>query len=258
MRCRSRGLLDATRCRGGGQAEARQCSSPGRLLRGFGASARELPLRVGATEAGASSISAAEDASSSDAAGADDSTGSFAAEVRSEETTGLSASATKVSTFAISRAKATITGSRLSEYRVYLFGTKTAKGRLTNSDTVSWHFVPHDTYRGVRCCTLKYMSKTMTVTEARAALPEVLDSVMRGEEVTITRHGQPVAVIVRPDALRTRRAGAAMEVATAVHELLDRSRSMPLESQPVLSATRADALIDHVRSARSADRSTPN
>jgi len=41
----------------------------------------------------------------------------------------------------------------------------------------------------------------MTVSEARAALPEVLNRVEAGEEVTITRHGRAVAVVVRPNAL---------------------------------------------------------
>jgi len=39
----------------------------------------------------------------------------------------------------------------------------------------------------------------MTVSEARAALPEVLTRVAAGEEITITRYGSPVAVVVRPD-----------------------------------------------------------
>lgn len=39
----------------------------------------------------------------------------------------------------------------------------------------------------------------MTVSEARAALPEVLNRVESGEEVTITRHGRPVAVVIRCD-----------------------------------------------------------
>lgn len=47
---------------------------------------------------------------------------------------------------------------------------------------------------------------TMTVSEARAALAGVLNRVLDGEEVTITRHGTPVAVVVRPDSLRVRRA----------------------------------------------------
>jgi antitoxin (DNA-binding transcriptional repressor) of toxin-antitoxin stability system len=39
----------------------------------------------------------------------------------------------------------------------------------------------------------------MTVSEARAALPEVLTRVAQGEAITITRFGSPVAVVVRPD-----------------------------------------------------------
>jgi prevent-host-death family protein len=46
---------------------------------------------------------------------------------------------------------------------------------------------------------------SITVSEARAALPELLSRVQDGEEITITRHGRPVAVLVRPDALRSRR-----------------------------------------------------
>jgi prevent-host-death family protein len=44
----------------------------------------------------------------------------------------------------------------------------------------------------------------MTVSEARAALPELLTRVEEGEEVTITRHGRAVAVLVRPDVRRAR------------------------------------------------------
>jgi antitoxin (DNA-binding transcriptional repressor) of toxin-antitoxin stability system len=39
----------------------------------------------------------------------------------------------------------------------------------------------------------------LTISEARAALPEVVTRAAEGEEITITRHGAPVAVMVRPD-----------------------------------------------------------
>jgi prevent-host-death family protein len=39
----------------------------------------------------------------------------------------------------------------------------------------------------------------MTASEARAALPDVLTRVAQGEEITITRYGSPVAVVVRAD-----------------------------------------------------------
>jgi plasmid stability protein len=44
----------------------------------------------------------------------------------------------------------------------------------------------------------------LTISEARAALPEVINRVVEGEEVTITRHGAPVAIVVRPDIVWSR------------------------------------------------------
>lgn len=51
----------------------------------------------------------------------------------------------------------------------------------------------------------------MTLTEARAALPEVLTRVAAGEEITITRHGRPVAVVVRPDIIWSQPAAAMLD-----------------------------------------------
>src|SRR4051812_29942581 len=82
---------------------------------------------------------------------------------------------------------------------------------------------------GVHRCTPRYnptMNRTtMTVSEARASLPHVLDRVAGGDEVTITRHGRPVAVLVRPDSLRARRAAAIFEAADEVAGLLERARA---------------------------------
>ncbi|MGH3170476.1 MAG: type II toxin-antitoxin system Phd/YefM family antitoxin [Trebonia sp.] len=44
----------------------------------------------------------------------------------------------------------------------------------------------------------------MTISEARAALPDVVNRVADGEEVTITRYGRPAAVLVRPDIVWSR------------------------------------------------------
>ncbi len=93
---------------------------------------------------------------------------------------------------------------------------------------------------------------TMTVSEARAALPELLDRVLAGEEVTITRHGRAVAVVVRPDAVRVRRADRAIADAERVRDLLDHARFTPLSDSPAVSAERARVLIDHVVAGRSA------
>jgi len=91
----------------------------------------------------------------------------------------------------------------------------------------------------------------VTVTQARAALLEVLDRVGAGEEVTLTRHGRPVAVIVRPDTLRSRRADSALADAATIRALLDRGRRSRLKTRPTLSADRADALVADVRDSRS-------
>jgi prevent-host-death family protein len=68
----------------------------------------------------------------------------------------------------------------------------------------------------------------MTVSEARAALPQLLDRVAAGEEITITRHGHAVATLVRPDALVSRRADAAYAAADRVRQLLARGRAADL------------------------------
>jgi antitoxin (DNA-binding transcriptional repressor) of toxin-antitoxin stability system len=103
----------------------------------------------------------------------------------------------------------------------------------------------------------------MTISEARAALPEVLDRVAGGEEVTITRHGRPVAVVIRPDILRSRRIGGALDDAERIHELLSEAAATPLpaETGPAaasspgaagLTAERAEELIAAIRAGRDA------
>jgi len=91
----------------------------------------------------------------------------------------------------------------------------------------------------------------MTVSEARAALPAILDRVTAGEEVTITRHGRPVAVVVRPDILRVRRADEALATAATVRAVLDRGRRERLRFRPELSEERAAVLAAEVRAGRS-------
>ena len=90
----------------------------------------------------------------------------------------------------------------------------------------------------------------MTVSEARAALPEILDRVLAGEEVTITRHGEAVAVVVRPDSLRARRADDALAAAQRIRELLAHGRATSLSPQPAITEQRAVSLVADVRAAR--------
>lgn len=91
---------------------------------------------------------------------------------------------------------------------------------------------------------------SLSVTAARAALPELLDRVQRGEEVTITRHGRPVAVVVRPDTLRSRRADRAFAGAAEVARLLGEPGRDSASVSPGLSAIRAEELVAGLRSDR--------
>ena len=92
----------------------------------------------------------------------------------------------------------------------------------------------------------------MNVSEARSALPDLLSRVEGGEEVTITRHGRPVAVLVRPDALRSRRAHAALDGAEAVHQLLAAAASAAPPEGAGLTEDRAEELITEIRAGRDA------
>jgi antitoxin (DNA-binding transcriptional repressor) of toxin-antitoxin stability system len=100
----------------------------------------------------------------------------------------------------------------------------------------------------VRSCTMVYMAR-LSVSEARAILPEVLDRVERGEEITITRHGRPAAVLLRPDAVRTRRGEAVIERAREVAALVSAGRERPLPA-PVVSGDHAREWAEAVRADR--------
>ena len=108
--------------------------------------------------------------------------------------------------------------------------------------------------QAVRNCTERYNRRmsTMSATEARAALPEILDRVLAGEEVTITRHGQPIAVVVRPDALKIRRADRALGDAERVRQLLEQGRATSLTDAPTLTEKQARDLAADVARSRSA------
>jgi prevent-host-death family protein len=95
------------------------------------------------------------------------------------------------------------------------------------------------------------MSDTLTVSEARASLPRIIERVQAGEEVTLTRHGEPVAVIVRPDALRSRRMATLQGDVERVREALEIGRRTPLPDRGVLSEERAEELIAYVKASRS-------
>lgn len=91
---------------------------------------------------------------------------------------------------------------------------------------------------------------SINVSAARAELPKLIDAVERGDEVTLTRHGKPVAVLVRPDRLRSRRAERVFADAAEIRELLEAARSRPLSPGAQVAPGRAEELIAEVRAGR--------
>lgn len=53
--------------------------------------------------------------------------------------------------------------------------------------------------------------RTVGAYEAKTHLPRLLDEVAKGETITITKHGVPVAVLVPPPEARRRDVAAAIE-----------------------------------------------
>jgi prevent-host-death family protein len=97
---------------------------------------------------------------------------------------------------------------------------------------------------------------TYTASEARAKLPEIIDLVVDGHEVSITRHGRPVVVVVSPEALRVRRP-AALEAIRRGEELgrrIEEARGKPLLPNGGLPTGYADQLVAEIRADRDRDR----
>ena len=84
----------------------------------------------------------------------------------------------------------------------------------------------------------------MTLSEARAALPAVLNRVAAGEEITITRHGAPAAVVVRPDIIWSPPGPGADETGELIRLLRERARrhgrSLRQELDAILDAAASD------------------
>jgi antitoxin (DNA-binding transcriptional repressor) of toxin-antitoxin stability system len=98
----------------------------------------------------------------------------------------------------------------------------------------------------------------MTLSEARAALPDVVNRVAQGEEITITRYGRPMAVVVRPDVVWSQpgEGGAMDETERLITTLRERARRHGLSLEQELSAILAAAGADQARAALPAIRLT--
>ncbi|MCI1749242.1 MAG: type II toxin-antitoxin system Phd/YefM family antitoxin [Acidipropionibacterium sp.] len=90
---------------------------------------------------------------------------------------------------------------------------------------------------------------TITATTARQTLPAQLDRVEAGEEISITRHGHIVAVLVSPTSLRERRAPDALRHADQLAQRLEQARTDPIRPA-ALTTERAEDLVEAVRTDR--------
>jgi antitoxin (DNA-binding transcriptional repressor) of toxin-antitoxin stability system len=89
----------------------------------------------------------------------------------------------------------------------------------------------------------------LTISQARASLPELVTRVEAGEEVTITRHGRAVAVLVRPDVLRSR-ADVIIDGAERLHRVLADAAASDVDGGPGMTVGRAHELINAIRAGR--------
>ena len=93
---------------------------------------------------------------------------------------------------------------------------------------------------------------SVTVSEARATLPALLDRVAEGEEVTLTRHGKPVGVLLAPEAVRARSRSRVFELAAQIGRDLEEARTRPFDDTVGLSPEFAEELIRDIREGRDA------
>lgn len=99
--------------------------------------------------------------------------------------------------------------------------------------------------------------RSIPITQARAQLREVIALVQDGEEVMITQHGQPVAVVLRPDRVQVRRAAVAalMERAEKLHARLEEARAAkrPLGEGPPWPPGLAEEWVAEIYAGREED-----
>ncbi|WP_232547040.1 type II toxin-antitoxin system Phd/YefM family antitoxin [Propioniciclava soli] len=90
---------------------------------------------------------------------------------------------------------------------------------------------------------------SVPISVARAQLAHLVEQVEAGDEVVLTRHGRPVAVMVHPSAIAVRRADAALAEARSLRDTLASARAAGV-LQPRLSEADAQALVVDVRRGR--------
>lgn len=96
---------------------------------------------------------------------------------------------------------------------------------------------------------------TLSISEARATLPSLLDRVAKGEEITITRHGHAVAVLMPSERVKTRRKAVqeALAGAAEIRRQLDEARARARRGEPLLPPSGNTAFYDEWEAERQAE-----
>jgi antitoxin (DNA-binding transcriptional repressor) of toxin-antitoxin stability system len=97
------------------------------------------------------------------------------------------------------------------------------------------------------------MAMSISVTEARAVLADLVGRVLDGEEITLTRHGEPVAMLVRPRPAWAHRAPDIYEGAEKLREELEAARHRPISDRG-LRKGEADKRVRELRAERDGRR----
>jgi prevent-host-death family protein len=86
--------------------------------------------------------------------------------------------------------------------------------------------------------------ESLSLTDARAQLPQLLDRVAAGESFTITRHGADIAVLTGHDAWMKTRTHDVILRARELRGEIDAARGKPLDlSGPTTVPAETDAII---------------
>jgi prevent-host-death family protein len=90
--------------------------------------------------------------------------------------------------------------------------------------------------------------ESLSLTDARAQLPQLLDRVAAGESFTITRHGSSVAVLVAHDQWMKTKTHDVILQARELGRRLDEARGRPIDwSGPAADPAETDLLIEELR-----------
>ncbi|MEX2238542.1 MAG: type II toxin-antitoxin system Phd/YefM family antitoxin [Dehalococcoidia bacterium] len=97
---------------------------------------------------------------------------------------------------------------------------------------------------------------TVSISAVRANLRSLVQRVQAGEEITLTQHGAPVAVLVRPDRLSMRPEAAALladarERMARIEALRGKRKRLGLG--PGISSERAEQYVRELREERDAE-----